>query len=103
MRVRWTTPARDDLARIRSHYEKLNPQAAKRIAAAIKGASRHLREHPEAGREARFAGAQEFVVYKTNYILLYDLVGPDVHILAVVDGRMDWQEGEPPPKSALTW
>ena len=103
MRVRWTPPARDDVARIRAYLKKRNPQAAKRIAGAIKQASRHIQHHPYSGREARFAGAQEFVVPRTTYILLYDVLDDYLDIIAIVDGRMEWKEGEPPPRPATDW
>jgi len=53
MRVRWTTKAADDLARIVNYIRKDDPEAARRVATAIFDGVADLRTFPKRGRKLR--------------------------------------------------
>ena len=103
MRVRWTNPALEDLRNIRAYLGKRDPTAAANTGQRIWKVAQELEFNPRLGRLARWMKYREFFVSGTTYILLYDISRQEVIIHAVVDGRMEWKEGEPPPRPATDW
>lgn len=60
---------------------------------AIEQAARLLKDNPRLGHPGRAADTRELVVpaYQ-NYIIVYEIEGQRVHILAVMHGRQRWPE-----------
>lgn len=56
MRLRWTTPAADDLYNIVSHIQQDNPVAATDVAQALYDGCDSLRKFPYLGRQGRITG-----------------------------------------------
>ena len=100
MRVRWSNPALEDLHNIQSYLSKKNPTAAADTGNRIWEVAQLFEFSPRLGHQARWMNYREFFVSGTVYILLYDVHQQEIIIHAVVDGRMDWKEGEPQPRPA---
>lgn len=91
MKLRWTTPAVDELEAAQTYYHDLNPQAAHLLAQRIVHAAKGLRDHPNIGRPGLRENTREWVVSRTPYILIYRQTAGAVEILHVWDSRTDWQ------------
>lgn len=92
MRVRWTTPAADDLEASQTHYLEKNPEAAREMAERVAEATELLQDQPHLGRQGLRASTREWVVRDTPYILVYR-VGEDViEIVHVWHGAQNWRE-----------
>ena len=92
MRLLWTLPARDDLARQRAFLERRNPRAARRIVRAIIDAVALLPQAPGMGRPGRVAGTRELVVPGTPYLVPYRVRGDRLEVLRVLQGAQRWPE-----------
>ena len=68
---------------------QLSPAGAKRIGSRVLEVVRHLRRHPEMGRESLVPGMRELVVTQTELIVLYVVENEAVVVLGVVSGRQD--------------
>lgn len=71
MRVRWTSPASQDLYRIVQRIQKDNPTVAARVAGILYEGAGSLREFPERGRSGRIESTRELVFPGLPYILVY--------------------------------
>jgi toxin ParE1/3/4 len=92
MRVRWTTPAREQFV---SAYENIvveNRAAAARTADLIWESTQLLGHHPMAGREERVAGTRELVISGTPFVVAYRIENNEVRILAVLHAALEWPE-----------
>ncbi len=98
MRVLWTLPARDDLARQRTFLQRRNPRAARRIVRAIIDAVALLPQAPGMGRPGRVAGTRELVVPSTPYLVPYRVRGDRREVLRVLHGALRWPEEFGPDK-----
>lgn len=92
MRVRWTTPAADDLEASQTCYLEKNPEAARAMAKRVIEATRLLTDQPHLGRPGPHAGTREWVVRDTPYILVYRLSDEIIEIVQVWHGAQDWQK-----------
>ena len=71
MRVRWTTPAAEDLYSIVQHIKQDNPSAADRIAKILYQGCEDLRSFPRGGRRGRTEGTRKLVFSGLPYIVVY--------------------------------
>ncbi|MGB2645642.1 MAG: type II toxin-antitoxin system RelE/ParE family toxin [Candidatus Acidiferrum sp.] len=92
MRVRWTTPAREQLAYAFEYIAEENRRAAARIADQIWENAQLLGRHPMAGREGRVAGTRELVISGTPFVVAYRIERNEVWILAVLHSAREWPE-----------
>lgn len=92
MRVRWTTPAREQLVSAYDYIAADNRRAAARTANRIWKSTEMLAKHPMAGREGRVAGTRELVVQGTPFLLAYRVGRAEVEILAVMHAARKWPE-----------
>jgi toxin ParE1/3/4 len=92
MRVRWTTPAREQLAAAHEYIAEENRRAAARTADKIWKSTELLAKHPMAGREERVAGTRELIVRGTPFIVAYRIQGSEVWVLAVMHGARKWPD-----------
>lgn len=90
MRVRWTTPAAEDLYRIAPRIKQDNPSAATRIAKSLYEAAASLRQFPHSGRRGRMEGTRELVVPSLPYIVVYRITDQVAEIVRIYHGAQDW-------------
>ena len=82
MRVVWTEPALDGVARVYDYLYDFNPQAARQVAANILDVDNGLVEFPARGRQVRHTAMRE-VMSAYPYIIRYRISGDEVVILRV--------------------
>jgi toxin ParE1/3/4 len=92
MRVRWTTPAREQFVRAFEYFAEDNRRAAARTADQIWESTQLLARHPMAGREGRVAGTRELIISGTPFVVAYRLEKNEVRILAVLNAAREWPE-----------
>ena len=62
MRLRWTTPAAQDLYRIVERIQQDNSPAAARVASTLYDGCGSLKDFPYRGREGRIEGTRELIL-----------------------------------------
>ena len=88
MRIRWTTRARQDLARQHDDIAKDDPDAAERVEAAIAEAVERLADYPHRGRPGQRVGTRELVIADfPTYIVVYRVTETEVRITRIWHGR----------------
>jgi toxin ParE1/3/4 len=92
MRVRWTTPAREQFVSAYEYIAGENRAAAARTADRIWKSIEVLASHPRAGKAGRVAGTRELVIRGTPFIVAYRVVGNEAQILAVMHAARKWPE-----------
>lgn len=90
MRVRWTTPATDDLYNIVRHIQQDNPNTAADVAKTIYDGCDGLEKFPYRGRKGRIAGTRELVFSRLPYIVVYRIQDPIVELIRIYHGAQDW-------------
>jgi toxin ParE1/3/4 len=91
-RVEWSDAAKADIRAQVAHIAADDPQAARRMAAAIQNAGDSLKDFAT-GHPGRVAGTYEKSVRRLPYIVAYALTDRDnaVIILRVIHTARDWQ------------
>jgi toxin ParE1/3/4 len=89
MRLRWTTPAADDLYNIVRHIQQDNPVAAADVALTLYDGCDSLRKFPYLGRKGRIAGQRELVFSGLPYIVVYRIKDQVVELLRIYHGAQD--------------
>ena len=92
MRVRWTTPAKEQFVSAYEYIAEENRAAAVRTASRIWKSTELLASHPMAGREGRVAGTRELVIRGTPFIVGYRIEKKEIWILAVMHAARKWPE-----------
>ena len=92
MRVRWTTPAREQFVSAYEYIAEENRAAAVRTADQIWESTQLLARHPMAGREGRVAGTRELVVRGTPFIVAYRVEKNEVWVLALMHAARKWPD-----------
>jgi toxin ParE1/3/4 len=92
MRVRWTTPAREQFVSAFEYIAEENRRAAARTADQIWESAQLLGRHPMAGREGRVVGTRELIISGTPFIVAYRIEKKEVRILAVLHAAREWPE-----------
>jgi addiction module RelE/StbE family toxin len=90
MRVRWTTPAASDFARIVERIREEDPSAAHRVAQAIYKGVAALRRFPHRGRIGLAPDTRELVFAPWPYIVVYEIIEDDVQVLRIRHASQDW-------------
>jgi addiction module RelE/StbE family toxin len=90
MRVRWTTDASGDLARIVQRIREDHPGAALRAARKIYGGIELLRRFPHRGRLGLAPGTREIVYAPLPYVAVYEIVGDQIVILRIRHTSQLW-------------
>lgn len=88
-RIRWTTPAVDQLASIVNHIRQDNPDAARKVAQGILDTIEKLETFPSIGRPGEREGTRELVSY--TYVIVYKLKDDVAEILSIWHGAQDWR------------
>jgi toxin ParE1/3/4 len=92
MRVRWTTPAREQFVAVYEYIAEENRAAAARTADEIWEGTELLGRHPLAGRVGRVEGTRELVIRGTPFIVAHRVEKNEVQILAVMHAARKWPE-----------
>jgi toxin ParE1/3/4 len=90
MRLRWTTPAAQDLYNIVLHIQQDNPAAANKVAQTLYDACDRLENFPRRGRKGRLEGTRELVFAGLPYIVVYRIQDQDLEILRIYHGAQNW-------------
>lgn len=90
MRVRWATPAADDLYNIVRHIQRDNLESAVNVAESLYDGCGNLRKFPHLGRKGRIAGTRELVFSGLPYIVVYRIQDQIVEIMRIYHGAQDW-------------
>jgi len=91
MRLRWTTPAANDLFHIVQHIRRDNPDAAAKVAKVIYEGCERLVNFPRLGRNGRQPGTRELVFPPLPYIVVYKVQDQFVEVVRVYHGAQDWR------------
>ena len=86
MRLVFAGPAAGDLNDIIDYIALDNPPAAEGVYRAIVAAAGRLSAMPELGRAGRLPGTRELAVGALPYIIVYEVGGDAVSVLAVFHG-----------------
>jgi len=91
--ILWSPTALEHLRAIYAYILADNPAAVLAVHDEIERTAGLLQENPRLGRPGRVEDTRELVVpaYPT-YILVYELRGNNLHILAVMHGRQQWPD-----------
>ncbi|MCC1498272.1 type II toxin-antitoxin system RelE/ParE family toxin [Alcanivorax sp. 1008] len=89
MELFWTPEAIRDRDDIYDYIEADKPLAALALDELFSARAAMLVDHPHSGREGRVQGTFELVVH-SNYMLVYDMSGKQLRILAVVHTARHW-------------
>ncbi len=81
MRVRWTTPAREQFVSAYEYIAEENWESAQLLA-----------RHSMAGREGRVAGTRELTIPGTPFVVAYRIEKNGMRILAVLHAAREWPE-----------
>jgi toxin ParE1/3/4 len=92
MRVRWTTPAREQLVQAHEYIADENRAAAARTVSKIWRATQLLGRYPMAGKAGRVAGTRELPIRGTPFIVAYLLEKNEVRVLAVLHAARKWPD-----------
>lgn len=90
MRVRWTTPAAEDLYRIVQRIRKDSPDVASKVANILYEGCGQLSTFPRSGRNGRIPGTRELVFPSLPYIVVYKIKDEVLEILRIYHGAQDW-------------
>jgi toxin ParE1/3/4 len=90
MRVRWTTDAANDLAKIVDRIRAENPGAALHVARTIYNAVSDLRKFPASGRAGLVQNTKELIFPPWPYIVVYEVHDDQVIVLRVRHASRNW-------------
>jgi toxin ParE1/3/4 len=90
MRLRWTTPAAQDLYNIVLRIQQDNPDAAAKVAKTLYDGCGKLGNFPRRGRKGRIEGTRELVFAGLPYIVVYRIQDQNLEILRIYHGAQDW-------------
>lgn len=93
MKVKWTSPAIQDLDRHIAYIAQENPSAAREQLRLIRKQYRVLAQHSKMGRPGRVAETRELVINRTPFVLVYRLAPEQVEILKMLHGSQQWPLG----------
>jgi len=91
MRLRWTLPAADDLASIKSYLQQQYPHLAESTVRTIYERIRSLKQSPYLGRPGHRAGTRELVIMPLPYVVVYAVNSEFIEILHLYHGAQDWR------------
>ncbi len=93
MRLRWTTPAREDLTAILDYIAEENPAAALDVLDQIDHATQQLASFPLSGRMGIVEGTRELVIPGLPYVLIYRTPDAGLDILRLLHAARQWPPG----------
>jgi toxin ParE1/3/4 len=91
MRIRWTTPAAEDLESIKVYLARHYPHFAELTVRAIYKGIRGLRGFPHQGRPGHRPGTRELALSPLPYVVVYRVNSEAVEVLHIYHGAQDWR------------
>lgn len=88
MSVIWSPRAGKELQDIYEYVEARSPRGAIKVYTRIHEVVDFLEDNLYFGRPGYASGTRELVVTSTPYIVIYEVIGRDAHILRVVPPRL---------------
>ena len=82
MNIRWTTAALADLDNILFHAQERDALEARNLRARIERAERNIATFPKAAFHNQAKGYYERYIPRTRVILVYQIIEPDVIVIA---------------------
>jgi plasmid stabilization system protein ParE len=92
MRIRWTVPAADDLASIKTYLQQHFPHFAEPSVRTIYERIRSLKAAPYRGRPGHRRGTRELPLAPLPYVVVYSVRAGAVEILHIYHGAQDWRD-----------
>ncbi len=90
MALRWTTGAKDDLARLHEFLAPVDPRAAALAVRHLVAGAKRIPARPRLGQRLRqFAGREVRRLLVGDYEIRYELAGHDVFVLRIFHTRED--------------
>ena len=90
MKLRWSSPAAENLQEIVEYIAADNRDAAARTAQRIVAAIERAALMPYSGRIGKVPGTREMVVTGTPYLAVYRIRAEVVEVLSIRHGAQDW-------------
>lgn len=90
-RIKWSGPARLDLAKIEDYHAATNPDFAVRATDMAFTAAEFLLERPRAGPVLDGGSLRKWKVEATPFLLIYQIEPDGIAIIRVQHNRSDWQ------------
>ena len=90
MTIHWTPEALTGLANQLTYFASYSELAAERLALKVETAAQTLGILPLSGKKLRTA--RKYAVPRTDLILIYRVTQDSVEIVALLDGRENWQK-----------
>jgi toxin ParE1/3/4 len=90
MRLRWTTPATQDLYNIVRRIQRDSPDAAVKVAETLYEGCSKLVDFPRCGRGGRIEGTRELVFAGLPYIVVYRIQDQNLEVVRIYHGAQDW-------------
>jgi toxin ParE1/3/4 len=90
MKVRWTTPAKQDLAAIVRYIRRDKPMAAQRVGAKIREQVASLSSLALRNRKGDVEDTHELVFHPWPYIAVYRILEKEVQILRIRHAAQDY-------------
>ena len=82
MKLRFLTPAREELAAVLAHYDDENPERGNRFLDAVEQALEHIREWPQAWQKLS-ANTRRCLLHRFPYGLIYAVEKDEIIIIAI--------------------
>lgn len=90
MNVAWSDAAEEDLRAILLYVAMDDVDAAFKLVDRLEAAGNGLARFPRRGRLGRDPGTREWVVPRTNYVLIYEIRDNRLEIIRVMHGARQW-------------
>jgi addiction module RelE/StbE family toxin len=90
MMVRWTTPAKQDLAAIVRYIRKDKPIAAQRFGTKIREQVATLSSLPLRNHKGEVEGTRELIFHPWPYIAIYRIAENEIQIIRIRHAAQDW-------------
>ena len=90
MRIRWTSTAAEDFARVIDRIRADNSAAAQRVARSIYEGIALLRKMPNRGRIGLAEDTRELIFPPWPYIVVYEIIEDQVQVLRIRHASQDW-------------
>ncbi|MFM9890983.1 MAG: type II toxin-antitoxin system RelE/ParE family toxin [Rickettsiales bacterium] len=90
MKLRWTSPALNDLESIADYIGCDNPQAAAKLLGKMHVLVYRLCDYPASGHAGRVAGTREAVLPQEQYTVVYRVAEDALEIIAVLHHARQW-------------
>jgi toxin ParE1/3/4 len=91
MKIRWITPAAEDLENIFNYLQENYPSRARSTVVEIRNSVRLLKQFPPRGRKGSEEGTRELPHVRLPYILIYRVTEEVIEILHIWHGAQDWR------------